>query len=55
MPHPDVDFKGFMKTISEADDRTEHSWSPVIKAVCYNINKDELRKLLGNTQCCSIM
>ena len=41
-----------MQAITEADDRTEHSWSPIIKAVSYNIDKKLLPKHLGKPQCC---
>lgn len=51
MPHPEVDWKGFLKTIKLADDAEEHSWSPIARAVSYHINKKALAKHLGHGNC----
>lgn len=51
MPHPDVDFKEFMKTITQADELAEHAWVPMEEMIAYNINKKKLAKHLGQSKC----
>lgn len=52
MPHPDVDWKAFMKAVQAADDASVHSWSPIAKAVSYHIDKKQLSRHLNKPECC---
>jgi hypothetical protein len=51
IPHPDVDFKKFMKAVHDADEASVHSWSPIVKAISYHIDKKHLAKHLGKKDC----
>lgn len=51
LPHPEVDWKGFVTAVTSADNDSEHSWAPVAKAVSYHIDRKALAKHLGKPEC----
>lgn len=51
LPHPEVDFKKFVKAVHDADEASVHSWCPIVKAVSYHIDKKQLGRHLGKGDC----
>ena len=51
LPHPDIDFKKFVRAVHDADEASVHSWCPMVKAVSYHIDKKQLGRHLGKGGC----